>query len=295
MDRFDAMRAFATVVELGSFARAAERMGLSASSLSRLVGDLEHHLGARLLHRTTRRLSLTDTGQTYYERCAQVLADVEEAEALASETRTAPRGTLRLTCPMNLVAGRIGPAIARCAARWPQLRFDVTVADRIVDLVDEGFDLAIRIGAPGSDRLVARRLGETRLVAAASPAWVAAHGLPRIPQDLATRPAVTYAYATPLRTWQLIDRAGQVSEVRVQGALHANSGELLVAAAIDGAGAVFEPEFVLAPALADGRLVRLLPGHAGRPLDIWAVYPSRRHLSAKVRMFIDEIAADFSG
>lgn len=294
MDRLVAMQAFVHVVEAGSFVRAAEKLGASTSSTSRLIADLEAHLGARLLNRTTRRLSLTETGQAYYERCVQLLADVGEAEAAAGAAAAVPSGRLKLTCPFNLLAQPIGPALAEFGRRHPQVSFDVTVADRVIDLVDEGFDLAVRIGAPGGEQLVARRLGSTKLVACASPAYLAARGTPRAPADLAAHGALTYAYVASPFQWRLVDGEGKAHEVRVGGPLHANSGELLVAAAVAGMGIVFEPDFVVAPYLSRGELRRVLPGFAGPRLDVWAVYPSRRHLSAKVRAFVAYLAEVFA-
>lgn len=295
MDRLAAMQAFVDVVGTGSFVRAAEKLGASTSSTSRLIADLEAHLGARLLHRTTRKLSLTEPGQAYYERCVQLLADIGEAEATAGATADTPAGRLRLTCPYNLLAQPIGPALAEFNRRFPQVSFDVMVADRVIDLVDEGFDLAVRIGAPGGERLVARRLGATQLVACASPDYLHRHGTPAAPAELARHHALTYAYVAAPHQWRLMDARGVAHEVRVAGPLHANSGELLVAAALAGMGIACEPDFVVGPHLARGDLLRVLPDYAGPRLDVWAVYPSRRHLSAKVRLFVNYLAEVFAG
>jgi DNA-binding transcriptional LysR family regulator len=292
MDRFAAMQAFLRVVEAGSFVRAAERLNWSTSSLSRLIADLEEHLGARLLQRTTRRLSLTESGQAFYERSVQLLNDLEEAEALAGQSVAAPRGTIRLTCSYNVANHRLAPAVASFVARYPQVRFDVTVSERIVDLVDEGFDLAIRIGRVGSEQLVARKLGETVLMACAAPTYLKNRGVPVTPADLAGHDTLSYAYA-PISQWQFFDSAGGLREARVGGSLHANSGDMLIAAAVAGLGVVYEPDFMVAPELAAGRLVTLMPDYQGRRADIWAVYPSRRHLSVKVRLFVDHVAAFF--
>jgi len=294
MDRLAAMQAFAHVVEAGSFVRAAGKLGASTSSTSRLIADLEAHLGARLLNRTTRKLSLTETGQAYYERCVQLLADIDEAEAAAGAAAAAPSGRLKLTCPYNLLAQPIAPALAEFNRRFPQVSFDVTVADRLVDLVDEGFDLAVRIGAPGGEQLVARRLGSTELIACAAPAYLATHGVPDRPEDLARHSVLTYAYVATPFLWKFTDADGKAHEVRVAGPLHANSGELLIAAAAAGMGIVLEPDFVVGPLLARGELRRLLDGFAGPRLDVWAVYPSRRHLSAKVRAFVSHLAEVFA-
>lgn len=294
MDRFVAMHAFVRVVECGSFVRAAERLAISTTSLSRLVAELESHLNARLLHRTTRKLSLTDTGQAFYERCVQLLADLEEAESLAARSADRAHGTIKLTCPTNLAAQPLGSAIASFAAQHPAVGFDVNVSDRTVDLVEEGFDLAIRIGGVGSDTLVARKLGATALIPCASPAYLQRHGIPERPADLARQRIITYAYSPAPRIWEMRDAAGSTHEVRVQGVLHSNNGYLAVGAAIGGLGIVLEPEFVLAPALARGELQRVLPDFRGPDLDVWAVYPSRRHLSAKVRLFVAHLAEIFA-
>jgi DNA-binding transcriptional LysR family regulator len=295
MDRFSSMEAFVRVVEAGSFVAAADRLGISTSSLSRLVADLEQHLGTRLLNRTTRRLSLTESGQAYYERCVTLLADLAEAEAMAGQSAAQARGTVRLTCSHSMAEQKVAPAIASFVERNPAVKFELVVSDRIVDLVEEGFDLAIRVGVLGSDRLVARRLGSMRLVLCAAPSYLERHPEPRVPADLAGHSALTYAYSASPRMWRFTDRAGENHEVRVAGNLHANSGDALRAAALEGMGIINEPDFLLAAALSTGRLVRLLPDYTGAGGDIWAVYPSRRHLSLKVRLFVDHVAAAFGG
>lgn len=294
MDRFSAIQAFVAVVETGAFARAAERLGVSTSSLSRLVGDLEAHLGARLLNRTTRRLSLTEGGQAFYERGVQLLAELAEAEAVASLAAAAPRGRIKLTCSVAIGLQRVAPAIARFAARYPEVKFDVTVADRLIDLVEEGFDLAIRIGRVGGESLVARKLGTMSLVMCASPAYLAQRGTPRSPADLASHNLFTYAYGPHPNLWRLTDAQGVEHQVKVSGNLHANSGDLLVEAAVAGLGISCEPDFIAGAHLSAGRLVRLLPEYAAQQGDIWAVYPSRRHLSVKVRLFVEHLAESFA-
>ncbi|MGB2818934.1 MAG: LysR family transcriptional regulator [Burkholderiaceae bacterium] len=293
MDRLSAMEAFVRVVEAGSFVAAADRLGISTSSLSRMVADLEQHLGTRLLHRTTRRLSLTESGQAYYERCVTLLADLAEAEAVAGQSAVQARGTVRLTCSYSMAEQMVAPAIAGFAERHPAVKFELIVSDRLADLVEEGFDLAIRVGVVGSERLVARRLGSMRLVLCAAPAYLEGHAAPASPADLAQHNALTYAYSATPRLWRLTDGAGTVHDVRVTGNLHANSGDALRAAAIAGLGILYEPDFLLDSALRAGQLVRLLPGYTGAEGEIWAVYPSRRHLSMKVRLFVDHIAAAF--
>ena len=289
------MQTFARVVEQGSFARAAERLGVSTSAVSRSVSELEAHLGVRLLNRTTRRLSLTDSGTAFLERTVQLLADLEEAEAAVSAAAAAPRGTLRMTCAITFGERHVAPAVAEFAHRHPQLRFDLELSDRVVDIVDEGFDLAIRIGSPGSQALIARRIGETQLICCASPGYLAQHGVPRVPEDLARHRCLSYAYLAVRDVWSFRDESGAPRSVRIAGSLVANNGRFLAEIAAAGGGVTQEPDFILGDELAAGRLVPVLAEFAPAALPIYVVYPSRRHLSAKVRAFVDFIAARFAG
>jgi DNA-binding transcriptional LysR family regulator len=295
MDRFQALRVFTQVVESGSFSAAADKLGLSTTAASRHLADLETHLQARLLNRTTRRVSLTESGRAFYERAVQLIADLEEAEQEASRAAVVPRGTIRLTTALNFGVRHVAPAIAAFLAAHPGVRFDVSLSDRIVDLVEEGFDLGVRIGAPGSDNIVARSLGATRLVPCASPAYLAAHGAPRVPEELARHNCFTYEYVSPRNVWRFRDAAGAERSVRVGGSLHSNNGDLLAEAAAQGAGIVFEPAFIVGPDVRAGRLVPLLQEFVAPPMPIYAVYPSRKHLSAKVRVFVEFLVERFAG
>jgi len=294
VDRFQALRVFSQVVESGSFSVAAGKLGLSPTAASRHVAELETHLQTRLLNRTTRRVSLTESGRAFYERAVQLLADLEEAEQEASRAAVVPRGTIKLTASVNFGVRHVAPAIAAFLSAHPGVRFDVSLSDRIVDLVEEGFDLGVRIGAPGSDNLVARSLGETRLVPCASPAYLAAHGAPRVPEDLARHNCFTYEYVTPRNAWRFRDAAGAERSVRVSGNLHSNNGDLLAEAAVQGAGIVFEPAFIVGAEVRAGRLVPLLQEYVPAPMPIYAVYPSRKHLSAKVRLFVEFLVQRFA-
>ena len=294
MDRLAAIQVFAQVVESGSFARAADRLGVSTSGASRQVADLEAYLQTRLLNRTTRKVSLTESGRAFYERSVQLLSDLAEAEQEASRAAVEPRGTIRLTTSVNFGVRHVAPAIADFLREHPGVRFDVSLSDRVVDLVEEGFDLAIRVGAPGADNLVARKLGETRLVPCASPAYLSAHGAPATPEHLAKHNCFTYEYLSPRNLWRFYDRAGTERSVHVSGTLHSNNGDLLAEAAVRGAGIVFEPAFIVGPDVRAGRLVPLLQDYEPAPVPIYAVYPSRKHLSAKVRRFVDFLIARFA-
>jgi DNA-binding transcriptional LysR family regulator len=294
VDRYQALRVFSQVVESGSFSAAAAKLGLSTTAASRHVAELEAHLQTRLLNRTTRRVSLTESGRAFYERAVQLIADLEEAEQEASRAAVVPRGTIKLTSSVNFGVRHVAPAIAAFLAAHPGVRFDVALSDRIVDLVEEGFDLAVRIGAPGSDNVVARKLGETRLVACASPGYLEAHGAPQVPEDLARHNCFTYEYVAPRNLWRFRDASGAERTARVSGRLHSNNGDLLAEAAAQGAGIVFEPAFIVGPDVRAGRLVPLLQEFVAPPMPIYAVYPSRKHLSAKVRLFVDFLVERFS-
>lgn len=294
MDRFSAMEVFSQVVESGSFSGAADKLGISATAASRLVAELEGHLQTRLLNRTTRKVSLTETGRSFYERCVQVLGDLREAEEEASRAAVVPRGTIRLATSVAF-APHIAPVIADFLARHAQVRFDVSLSDRMVDLVEEGFDLAIRIGTTGSDALVARKVGETRIVPCASPDYLAAHPAPTRPEDLVAHNCFTYEYVKPSGVWRFRDPEGAERVVRVNGTVHSNSAGLHAELAARGVGVVFEPAFIVGPEIRAGRLVPLLQDFEPAPLPIYAVYPSRRHLSAKVRVFVDFLMGRFAG
>ena len=294
MDRLFAIEVFVRVVEQASFAKAAERLDISTSACSRHVADLEAHLDARLLNRTTRRLSLTESGQAFYDRSVQLLADLEEAEQAATASAARPRGTLKVTCGISFGVRHVAPLVGAFAARHPEVRFDVQLSDRFVDLVEEGFDLAIRIGESPTQNLIARKLGETRLVPCAAPVYLRERGAPETPADLARHACLTYEYLPVRSVWRLHDRTGKVHAIRVAGPVHANNADLLVAAAVEGIGIAMEPDFIVADELAAGRLVRVLADYAPAPTGIYAVYPSRRHLSAKVRAFVDFLAERFA-
>jgi DNA-binding transcriptional LysR family regulator len=295
MDRFAAIATFVKVVEGGSFAGAAERLGVSVSAVSRHVALLEAHLDARLLNRTTRRLSLTEAGRTFHERSVQLLSDLEEAEESAGAGAAVPRGTLRITCGVSFGVTHVAPAIIAFMARYPETRCDVDLSDRIVDIVDEGFDAAVRIGAVGGQNLVARRVGVTEGLCCASPSYVARHGEPRTPEDLARHACLTYAYAPHAGLWPFRDRQGHDRSVRVGGPVHANNGGFLTAFAVAGIAIVYEPDFIVGAEVRAGRLVPLLRAFAPPPTPIHVVYPSRRHLSAKVRAFTDFLVERFAG
>ena len=291
MDRFEAMNVFCKVVELGSFAAASERLDISTSATSRMVAQLEATLNARLLNRTTRRISLTEDGRGYYERCLQLLSDLEEAEELVGNASVALRGTLRLTAPISFGAWHMAPAIADFSRLHPQVKFDVSLSDHQVDLIEEGLDLAIRVGNLGSQNMVARPIGKARMMACAAQDYLNANGIPETPRDLIKHQCLTYAHASETYVWRFADLDEKNEEkkktmsVRVAGVVHANNGLLLRELAAQGMGITMAPDFILQGAVTEGRLVEILTDWAPPPLNIYAAYPSRKHLSAKVRGF----------
>ena len=283
MDKFEAMRVFCSVIEAGSFVAAAERSGLSTTAVSRLVAQLEMQLNVRLINRTTRRMNPTNEGFAYFERCTQLLADLEEAEASVSGEARHPRGRLRLTAPIALATLRLAPAFAAFCRTYPEITLDVVLSDGVAAFVEEGLDLAIRVGRVGSENLVARHIGETALLIAASHDYLTRMGNPGHPEDLLRHACFTYTYSATGNQWQFEDEAGQSVSVRIGGPVNANNGMLLAEMAVAGSGIVLAPCFILQPLIAAGRLVQVLPEWKQRRLPIHVVYPTRRHLSAKVQ------------
>jgi len=294
MDRFAAMQVFTKVVEAGSFARAAERLDISTSVASRHVADLEAHLQSRLLNRTTRKLSLTEAGQAFYEGALQVLADLEEAEQAAAQNVAEPRGTIKLNAALAFGILHLAPVIDDYLARYPEVSIDVTLSDRVVDLVEEGYDLALRIAELRNPTLVARRIGSTRGVVCAAPAYLKRHGTPRHPRDLADHNCLLYSYVQAANDWMFREADGTEINVRVAGNFRANNGNLLREAAARGIGIIREPSFQVDEDLRTGRLVRLLDGYSCWEVPMYAVYASRKHVSAKVRSFVDFLAGHFA-
>jgi DNA-binding transcriptional LysR family regulator len=247
------------------------------------VAQLEAHLNVRLLNRTTRRMSPTDEGFAYFERCTQLLADLEETEASVSGEARQPRGRLRLTAPIALATLRLAPAFAAFLQACPQITLDIVLSDNVADFAEEGLDLAIRVGRVGSENLVARHIADTALLVAAAPAYLERAGTPLSPGDLGRHACFTYAFSSTGNQWQFADKDGEPVSVRIGGPVNANNGMLLAEMAVAGSGIVYAPCFILQPLIERGLLVRLLPDQGVLRLPIHVVYPTRRHLSAKVQ------------
>lgn len=292
MDRLDDMLAFIKVVDTRSFTAAADRLNLSKSVVSRRIGELENRLGARLLNRTTRKLSLTEVGQAYYERCTRILADLEEAEQAVADLHAAPRGRLRVNAPVSFGVMHLAAAVAEFVERYPAVEIDMDLNDRYVDLVDEGYDLAIRIGRLRDSSLIARRLAPARMALCASPAYLIKHGTPQSPDDLANHQCLIYTNLATPDVWQL-QVNGETRAVRVSGPLRGNNGELLRDAAVAGMGIVMSPTFLCGNALSSGTLLSFMADSLPSDAGVNAVYPQNRHLSPKVRVFVDFLVQRF--
>ncbi|HEX7326984.1 MAG TPA: LysR family transcriptional regulator [Casimicrobiaceae bacterium] len=289
MDRFREMGVFSAVVDAGTFIGAARSLGLSKAAVSRYVSALESRLGARLLHRTTRRLSLTDEGHVFHARCKELLAGVEEAETEVSARSGEARGLVKVSAPVTFGNRHLAPLWAAFRAIHPQVLLDVTLADRLVDLVDEGYDIAIRIATLPSSSLVSRRLATTRMVLCASPGYLKEHGTPLHPSELARHSVIAYSYWSTGDEWRFEGPQGPVS-VRTRPCMHTNSGETCRAMALASQGVIREPSFLVGDDLAAGRLVELMPEFRSLELGIYAIYPTRKHVSQKVRALIDFLA-----
>lgn len=286
MDTLKSMKVFTTVVAAGSFAAAASRLDMSRAMASKHVLYLEERLGTRLLQRTTRKLGLTDSGAAYYERCAQILEEVEEAEAGAANLSATPRGILRLTMPISFSVRHVGPLITRYLEKYPEVQIDATLSDRRIDLIEEGLDLALRVGPSPDPGLIARRLATDRLVICAAPTYLEHHGRPARPEDLARHNCVLYSYSAAGSEWKMTGPDGEHT-VKVSGNMRVNNGDLLNQVVLSGAGLMCQPEFLVGEDIRAGRLEEVLKEYSCEPLGIYAVFPSRKHLSAKTRTFVD--------
>lgn len=292
-EHLGAMAIFAHVVEAGSFSGAAAALGLSKSAVSKQVARLEDRLGVRLLNRTTRQLSLTEAGTAFYDHCRQLVADAEAAEAAVTHLAGAPRGTLRVTAPMSFGQHHVAPALPAFLDAYPELCVDLQLNDRWVDVVEEGFDLAIRIGQLPDSSLVARRLAPMRRILCAAPRYLETRGRPAHPRDLAGHSCLIYSYLASGRTWRFQGPDGDV-RVQVAGPLEINNGDALLAATRGGAGIAHLPSFIASADICTGRVETVLPQwrdpEAGA---VQAVFPAARNLSPKVRVFVDFLARHF--
>lgn len=294
MDRLRALEVFVEVVRREGFARAAEALDTSPANVTRYISDLEAHLQTRLLNRSSRRMSLTSSGEALFERAKSILDDVAEAEAIVSAAALQPHGVLRINAPLSFGVLHLAPLWAKFMRLYPQVQLDVALIDRVVDIVEEGYDMAVRISRAGSASNVARKLATSRNVLCASPDYLQQHGMPRSPADLLQHACIGYSYAATADEWQMFDAGGQSHAVKVACVMHTNNGDTARAAALGGMGIIWQPTFLVGDDLRAGRLQRVLPDYHMQDLDVLAVYPSRRHLSAKVRVMIDFLVQELA-
>ena len=294
MDKLNAMRAFAKVAESGSFSSAARLLGRSKAVVSKQVAMLESALSVQLLVRTTRQVRLTEVGRSYFERCVLVLAELDELESNVQQSQSSPRGVLRVAGPQTFAELHLSAAIREFLLRYPDLKVELVLTDRVVDLVDHAFDVAIRVGQLEDSSLLARRLAMSSIVTCASPAYLARRGVPRTPEQLPTHDLVIDANLRQPGTWRF-RRGARTVNVRVSGRLQVNSAVMVRHFLVSGAGIGLCPEFVVRDDLEAGRLVPLLAEFSGYDLGVYAVYPHTRHVPSRVRVFVDFLVDYLAG
>ncbi|QOZ31837.1 LysR family transcriptional regulator [Bradyrhizobium sp. CCBAU 53421] len=292
MDKLASLRAFVKVVESGSFAEAGRQMRLSRSAISKYVGDLEESLGVQLLNRTTRHASPTENGQMYFERAVVILSDVDAADQAVTQLQSAPRGLLRVNAPMSFGTMRLGPALADFMTKYPDLQLQLVLSDDLLDPVQDGFDVTLRIAELESSSLIARKIVPVPRLVCASPDYLRRHGTPLHPQDLRDHVSLTYGFLLTGNQWKLTGSDG-VHWIQPAWSLCVNNAEVLRDVAVRGKGVALIPEFIAAEALKDGRLQAILANYSAPPLTLYAVYPPTRHLAVKVRLFIDFLVDRF--
>lgn len=295
MDRLTEMDAFVRVVDHGGFTEAARRMGVSKSAVSKHVAALEARLAVRLLNRTTRRVSPTEVGLAYYDRARAVLAEAVEADAMVTSMQATPKGSLRISAPVSFGIGQLSAAVALFLRACPEVDVNLVLDDRFVEVIAEGFDVAVRIGTLADSSLKARKLAEVRRVLAASPDYVERMGAPRSIDDLGEHRLLHYSNVATGNFWRLSGAGGEERQVRVGGRLTVNNGDTLLKAAEAGLGIALLPSFILGDALSAGRLVEILPDRAPDILGVWALYPPGRYPQPKLRAFVDFLAEHFRG
>jgi len=294
MESLSDIAVFVQVVESGSFTAAADRLGISKSVVSKYVSRLEDQLGAQLLNRTTRKLHLTEVGRSFYERSQRGLVEIEEAKAEVSRLQDEPRGKLRINVPMSFGITHIAPIVQDFLKLYPGLSIDMNLEDRKVDLLEEGFDMAIRISELSDSSLIARRLGPCKHVICATPEYLKLNGTPHTPNELQNHNILSFKYQDSPTQWQLISPDGKASTVAVSGTIQMNNSLALREALLNHAGVMMTPTFNVGEDLKSGKLQAVLPQYKLRQLSIYAVYHHRRHLSPKIRAFIDYLADHIS-
>jgi DNA-binding transcriptional LysR family regulator len=289
------MAVFVAAAEDGSLSSAARRFGLSASMAGKHVSSIEADLGIRLMQRSTRKLHLTDVGRAYYARCKRILEEYEDANREAGDAQQSVHGVLRVAAPITFGAMHLGEVVASYLEQHPLVGVEIMLNDRYVDLLAEGVDVAIRIGRLLDSDLVARRLAPCRMVVCAAPSFLKRHGVPRTIEDLRRAPRLAFSEAISAGDWTLTDPAGQTHVIDGPIRMAANNTQMLLAAALAGGGVTYGPSFVFGEAIAAGDLIALLPDHHATELTIHAVYPTKRHVSLKLRSFVEHLISNFGG
>lgn len=293
MDKLTSMLVFTKVAKAGSFASAAKELGLSRAMATKHVMQLENGLGIRLLNRTTRNLSLTEVGMVYLERCLQILDEMEEMEIAVTRLQTEPRGTLKVNATPFFGAYHLAPAIAAYMEAFPEVNVELVLQAGYIDLIEEGFDLAIHLDEMRDSSLIARKLGSSQRIVCGSPQYFKKHGIPKTPDDLRKHNCLTNSSLPPRDQWQFSIPGGETTVVKVTGNMEANVADALRMAAINGLGLVLLPTYMVGQDIRKGRLTPVLTDYVPAPLEIHAVYPHRKHLSAKVRTFVDFLSERF--
>lgn len=295
MDRFENMGNFIRVVEAGSISGAAERLGVAKSVVSRRLKELEEHLGVELFHRTTRKINLTDTGRAFYHQSVRILEDVLEAEIATSQSHGTLKGSLKVALPSIFGLMHIGPAINKFLQMHPKIEFDLDFNDREVDLIQEGFDLAIRIAKLPDSSLIARQLASIQMVMCASPAYLQQMGQPHSPDELTAHRCLVYSLLRDYDYWHFTDRNNREISTKIRPYLKASTGEFLKDAAVEDLGIILLPTFIVYKEIERGNLVAILKDYKIPTLDAYAIYPQTRHLSQRVRAFVDFLIKRFEG
>ena len=292
MEKLTAMRVFASVVAEGSFAAAGRHLGLTRSAVSKGVVELEQLLGVRLLDRTTRRVSATEAGRAYYERCLEILSQIEDTELQISSLHDQPKGLLRINAPLSFGTRYLGDAVSEFMSRYPDLHVELDLTDRFIDPIEEGVDVAIRIAKLDDSSLIARKIAETTPILVASPDYLKANGMPKTLFDLQAHKCLVYGHSTHLQRWKLRE-AGKPIAIRINAVMSSNNGDILRSAALGGQGITQLPTFLVGQDVANGDLEALFPHSSPDPLGIYAIYAANRYLATKTRVFIDFLVAHF--
>jgi DNA-binding transcriptional LysR family regulator len=293
MLKTEEMQAFVQIVNSGTITAAAEQLQLAKSAVSRRLSELEEHIGVELFHRSTRKLSLTDSGRVFYERCVQILDDLTEAENSVSASHRELRGLIKLAAPLSFGVMHLGPAMIAFQQQHPGIHFDIDFNDREVDLIHEGFDVGIRIAELKDSSLIARKLAAISMVTCASPAYLREHGEPQSPAALEEHDCLTYSYLARPEQWRFIDKQGNAISVNANEIMTSNNGGFMRDAAVAGLGIIRQPTFIAYEDIARGDLVPILTDYTSSPRNAYAIYPPTRHLSQRVRQFVDFLVERF--